>query len=422
MLFLLLFALTLEGEAVFADGVAPRTWQVAKLRLATTDAKEARIRITAGPLQFEKSFSLPAHTKTTIEVPFYLPAPATLIKVSIITPEREEFYPQIAEWLMNAFRVDPNITVASLSGNFGARIDLQSFSPNPHLLAGFKLIVLTEEQWRALSPEWKQAFRRYLGAGGRIHLLAEQKPADIPCTSWGRKPPPLPKPFRLEFEPLVPDRYRDVGMRWFALLLVVAGGFFGVSVLWRVMGKAALAVVAGTLGAGCTAAVLLWPPQLWRITGTVFWRGRFNLTYYASGRYDLKKQRLLYAPDGAVATALRTTRKVFYEGMRPVAAEGDVLLIAPAALTPYGKSADHVAGRAGRWSRVWVQGQRGSIDGRGAWRGEVVGLLEQKTGIRLWWLLRFCDFEAEVLEGARWPDATGSRMSVLRLSDLPPGR
>ncbi|RKY19207.1 MAG: hypothetical protein DRP63_00985, partial [Planctomycetota bacterium] len=85
-----LAVVTLEGELVFGDRLPPNAWQAAKISATTTDAFEGRLRLTVGPLIFEKPIVLPAHSRTTLEIPFYMPEQPALIKVSLVSAEREE--------------------------------------------------------------------------------------------------------------------------------------------------------------------------------------------------------------------------------------------------------------------------------------------------------------------------------------------
>jgi len=173
-------------------------------------------------------------------------------------------------------------------------------------------------------------------------------------------------------------------------------------------------VVGAALGAccaGCVAAVLLWAPQVWRISATVVWRGRFGFFCYAAGRYDGAELALKGAPKGGVALILPSTKQIVYEGFTPKSAVGSVLLLAPA---------EQRVNTEHRYTCV-VVGQRGWIDGRICWRGDVVGFLERCLGLRLWWLLRFADFKAKLREGDRRIAESGIKNAVLILNDLTKG-
>gem|GEM_PF-3689133 len=405
---LVLAAVSLEGESVFADRLPPNAWQAARISVTTTDAFEGRLRLTVGPLTFEKPVVLPAHSRTTVQIPFYIPEQPAVVKVSLVNAEREEFFPQVAEWLMTAFRTEHNTTTASLDGKYGATIRPQEFLPSPFLLSSFRQIVLTEEQWRGLGEDWKAAFVRFLATGGRLHILTDKKPADVPFTTYGSRVPKVAQRMRLGFEPVVPDRFSDVGLRWFGLLLIVAGGYLGASLLWRYMGRAAVGAVVGACCAGCVAAVLLWAPRIWRISGTLIWKNRFAFFCYAAGRYDGAELALKDAPEGGVALILPSTKHILYEGFAPKTAVGSVLLLAPAGQTPQTEY---------RYTCV-VVGQRGWINGRICWRGDVVGFLERCLGLRLWWLLRFADFKAKLHEGERRMTESGIRNAVVVLTGL----
>ena len=411
MVLVVLAAVTLEGELVFADRLPPSAWQAARISVTTTDAFEGRLRLTVGPLIFEKPIVLPAHSRTTLEIPFYMPEQPALIKVSLISAEREEFFPQVAEWLMTAFRTDRGITTASVDGNHGATIRLRQFTPSAFLLSSFGQIVLTEQQWRSLSGGWKAAFSRFLATGGRLHILTDREPADVPFTTYGREVPDVTPKVHPAFEPVVPDRFSDVGLRWFGLLLIVAGGYLGVALLWRYMGRAVVGAALGACCAGCVAAVLLWAPRIWRISATVVWKDRFGFFCYAAGRYDGAELALKGAPKGGVALILPSTKQIVYEGFTPKTAVGSVLLLAPA---------EQRVNTEYRYTCV-VVGQRGWINGRICWRGDVVGFLERCLGLRLWWLLRFADFKAKLREGDRRIAESGIENAVLILNDLTKG-
>jgi len=409
--FFVLAAVSLEGESVFAARLPPNAWQAAKISAITTDAFEGRLRLTVGPLTFERLIVLPAHSRATLEIPFYVPEQPALIKVSLVSAEREEFFPQVAEWLMTAFRVEPNTTTASMNGDYGATIRLRQFTPSAFLLSSFRQIVLTEGQWRSLGEDWKAAFVRFLATGGRLHVLTDRKPTNVPFTTYGGEVPNVMQRMQPGFEPVVPDRFSDVGLRWFGLLLIVAGGYLGVALLWRYMGRAVVGAVLGACCAGCVAAVLLWAPRIWRISATVVWKDRFAFFCYAAGRYDGAELALKGAPEGGVALILPSTKQIVYEGFSPKSAVGSVLLLAPA---------EQTLNTEYRYTCV-VVGQRGWINGRICWRGDVVGFLERCLGLRLWWLLRFVDFKARLHEGERRITESGIRNVVLMLSGLGSG-
>lgn len=412
-----LFVISLEGEAVFAETLPPRGWQVAKLRVSSTNAAEGKIRIYAGNLYFEKRFSLPAHTRTSLEVPFYLPAPATPIKVSLVHGRTEEFYPQVAQWLMSAFRVDDKTTLASLSAKIGARIHPSPFSASPYLLFSFRQILLTPADWRNLTIPWRNAFKTFIAAGGKIHILTEKEPKSIPHTSWGETPPPPPPPIRFDTEPIEPNRYGGVGLRWFGLLMTVSLGFFCAGVLWKQMGRGAVFVLIAVCCIGCAAAVLLWTRSQWRLAGTLIWKNRFAFLYFAAGSYNHETLDLKGAPEGGVAVPSPETERVVYEDYRPISAEGTVLFLVPTTLhTP-----QFLPDRTPK-HKVEVSGQYATIDGKRGWRGEAVGLLERGTGLSLWGLLRYPNFKASLVEGEHWTDMEGRKGIMLLLSDVSSAR